>query len=93
MRATDACLEQAGLSLSDVDIVACLALAGASEPSSLAAARAYNLPFSHTLITTDAHAACIGSMASVTSASAAKSSSGSMAIRSRRSACGSRPRT
>jgi glucosamine kinase len=60
MRATDACLEQAGLSLSDVDIVACLALAGASEPSSLAAARAYNLPFSHTLITTDAHAACIG---------------------------------
>jgi len=32
----------------------------ASEPTHLAAARTYNLPFSHTLITTDAHAACIG---------------------------------
>jgi glucosamine kinase len=60
MRATDACLEQAGLSLADTNIVACLALAGASEPTHLAAARTYNLPFSHTLITTDAHAACIG---------------------------------
>jgi glucosamine kinase len=60
MRATDACLDQAGLSLADTDIVACLALAGASEPSHLAAARTYNLPFRHTLITTDAHAACIG---------------------------------
>ena len=60
MQATDACLEQAGLSLEDADIVACLALAGASEPTHLAAARTYNLPFAHTLLTTDAHAACIG---------------------------------
>ena len=39
---------------------ACLALAGATEPPELAAARARRLPFRHTLITTDAHAACVG---------------------------------
>ena len=60
LHATDECLEQAGLSLDDADIVACLALAGASEPTHLAAARTYNLPFFHTQLTTDAHAACIG---------------------------------
>jgi glucosamine kinase len=60
LHATDDCLEQAGLSLQDTEIIACLALAGASEPTNLAAARTYNLPFSHTLLTTDAHAACIG---------------------------------
>lgn len=60
MNATEACLEQAGLTLDDAEIVACLALAGASEPTHLAAARAYTLPFSHTLLTTDAHAACVG---------------------------------
>lgn len=60
MRATDECLEQAGLTLADTEIVACLALAGASEPTHLAAARAYNLPFAHTILTTDAHAACVG---------------------------------
>ncbi len=60
MRATEDCLEQAGIVLADADIVACLALAGASEPTHLAAARAYNLPFTHTVLTTDAHAACIG---------------------------------
>jgi glucosamine kinase len=63
MRATDECLEQAGVGLADADIVACLALAGASEPTHLAAARAYNLPFSHTILTTDAHAACVGAHA------------------------------
>ncbi len=60
MQAVEACLDEAGLSLADADIVACLALAGASEPTQLAAARAYNFPFSHTTLTTDAHAACIG---------------------------------
>jgi glucosamine kinase len=60
MRATEACLEQAGISLTDTNIVACLALAGASEPTHLAAARSYNLPFAHTILTTDAHAACVG---------------------------------
>jgi glucosamine kinase len=44
-------------------IVACLALAGASEPASLDAARTRSLPFHKTLITTDAHAACIGAHA------------------------------
>ncbi len=39
---------------------ACLALAGASEPFYLAAARAYPHPFGTILITTDAHAACVG---------------------------------
>lgn len=60
MRATEQCLEQAGLELADTNIVACLALAGASEPTHLAAARNYRLPFGHTLLTTDAHAACVG---------------------------------
>ncbi len=41
-------------------IVACLALAGASEPAYLAAARGYEHPFGKALITTDAHAACVG---------------------------------
>lgn len=60
LNATEQCLEQAGVDLQDADIVACLALAGASEPTHLAAARTYNLPFAHTLLTTDAHAACVG---------------------------------
>ena len=38
------CLGQAGLTLEEADIVACLALAGASEPTHLAAARAYRFP-------------------------------------------------
>ena len=40
--------------------VACLALAGASEPTQLAAARAHKHPFGKAIFTTDAHAACIG---------------------------------
>jgi glucosamine kinase len=39
---------------------ACLALAGATEPRELAAAQAHPLPFRHSMITTDAHAACAG---------------------------------
>jgi glucosamine kinase len=60
LRATEEALAQAGLSLEDADIVACLALAGASEPTQLAAARAYQLPFRRAIFTTDAHAACVG---------------------------------
>ena len=41
-------------------ITACLALAGASEPVDLAAARQYPHPFHRVVLTTDAHAACIG---------------------------------
>jgi glucosamine kinase len=57
--ATNQCLAQAGVS-GGADIVACLALAGASEPLHLAAARAYQHPFLRAVITTDAHAACVG---------------------------------
>jgi glucosamine kinase len=55
------CLAQAGLSSQDLTrITACLALAGASEPTHLAAAQSRKFPFGQTTITTDAHAACIG---------------------------------
>jgi len=55
------CLEQAGLSQDDLGrIVACLALAGATEPGHLAAMQNYKHPFRKAIITTDAHAACVG---------------------------------
>jgi len=55
------CLAEAGLGRRALaEITACLALAGATEPEELAAARRRKLPFRHTLITTDAHAACVG---------------------------------
>lgn len=58
--ATSRCLAEAGLS-PDAPIIACLALAGASEPVEAAAARRYGDPrFRQMLITTDAHAACVG---------------------------------
>jgi len=61
LEATLRCLTQSGLSKKDLDrIVACLAFAGASEPSCLAAAQNYEYPFRRSIITTDAHAACIG---------------------------------
>lgn len=54
------CLAQAGLSFDD-PIIACLALAGASEPANAAAAQAYSgHRFRRMLIATDAHAACVG---------------------------------
>ena len=60
-QATDQCLHQAGLSAQDLPrMSACLALAGASEPTDLAAAQTQRHPFGRTTITTDAHAACIG---------------------------------
>jgi len=61
LEATQACLAQAGLSSRDLPrITACLALAGASEPTDLAAAQQRKLPFGRAKITSDAHAACVG---------------------------------
>ena len=58
---TRQCLSEANLARADLSrIVACLALAGASEPMDLAAARALPHPFRRALFTTDAHAACVG---------------------------------
>jgi glucosamine kinase len=59
--ATLLCLKRAGLTRFHLPrIVACLALAGASEPAQLAAAEATRHSFGKAVITTDAHAACIG---------------------------------
>jgi glucosamine kinase len=55
------CLRDAALSESEMSrIVACLALAGASEPDYVAAAEEHEHPFRRIVMTTDAHAACIG---------------------------------
>jgi glucosamine kinase len=55
------CLEQAGLPASDLDrTVACLALAGASEPGCRAAAQRHEHPYRDAVVTSDAHAACVG---------------------------------
>jgi glucosamine kinase len=63
LEATRQCLEAAGASLAD-PIVACLALAGASEPREAAAAHAaFRSHFRHVIVTTDAHAACAGAHA------------------------------
>ena len=54
-------LAEAGLGEAAFErIGACLALAGATEPGELAIARSRHLPFRHTMITSDAHAACVG---------------------------------
>jgi glucosamine kinase len=54
-------LGQAGFSPSHLArVVACLALAGASEPTHLAAAQDYPHPFRKVIVITDAHAACLG---------------------------------
>jgi glucosamine kinase len=57
---TGQCVRQASLSGLERKIIACLALAGASEPERLAAAQRVRYPFRSALITTDARAACIG---------------------------------
>jgi glucosamine kinase len=55
------CLANAGIGQKHLArVVACLALAGASEPGHLEAARRHRHPFRAAIITTDAHAACIG---------------------------------
>ena len=58
--ATGQCLTQAGLIERHGDIVACLALAGACEPSAQAQANAVPLPFRSASLTSDAKAACVG---------------------------------
>jgi glucosamine kinase len=59
--AAEQCLRRASLSPQNLTrIVACLALAGASEPGHLAAAQKHRHPFRKAVITTDAHAACVG---------------------------------
>ncbi len=59
--AAQRCLQQAGLGSRDLSrITACLALAGASEPSVLAAARARKHPFRQVVYMTDVQAACLG---------------------------------
>jgi glucosamine kinase len=61
LQATTQCMSAAGLALQDLDrIVACLALAGASEPGHLDAALRYPHPYRTAIFVTDAQAACIG---------------------------------
>jgi glucosamine kinase len=55
------CLAAAGLPRNALGrTVACLALAGASEPAERAAARRHPLPFRQIIVITDAEAACVG---------------------------------
>jgi glucosamine kinase len=55
------CLAAAGLDQDRLgQLTACLALAGASEPTRLAEVEAYRHPFRRVVYTNDAHAACIG---------------------------------
>lgn len=61
LEAAGLCLAAAGLSFSSAPpIAACIALAGASEPSDLTAVRRLQHPFWRVHFTTDAHAACVG---------------------------------
>jgi len=61
--ATRNCLKQAGLNGQEDKIIACLALAGACEPSTLSRAQASLLPFCRATFTSDARAACVGAHA------------------------------
>jgi len=60
LRATGDCLKQADLDGHEDKIIACLALAGACEPSTLFRAQSSPLPFCHAIFTSDARAACFG---------------------------------
>src|SRR5262249_2160387 len=61
LQATIQCMSGAGLSSRDFErVVACVALAGASEPSQLKAARRHEHPYRMAVFVTDAQAACIG---------------------------------
>src|SRR5207247_9112210 len=61
LEATMQCVVQAKLSTRDLSrMTACLALAGACEPTAFAAAQKHEHPFQKANITTDAHAAGIG---------------------------------
>ena len=64
LEATRKAFASAGLQPRDLNrIVACLGLAGASEPEELAAAKRHPHPFRRAVFTTDAHAACVGAHA------------------------------
>src|SRR5262249_44970726 len=59
--ATRQSLAEAGLADDEAPIIACLALAGASEPFEAAAAQSYrHHPFRRLVSAADAHAACVG---------------------------------
>lgn len=61
LEATLQALEQARLTPDDLPrIIACLALAGATEPTELAAAQQHKQHFGRAFVTADAHAACVG---------------------------------
>jgi glucosamine kinase len=61
LQATIQCMNGAGLSSHDFErVVACVALAGASEPSQLEAARRHEHPYRMAVFVTDAQAACVG---------------------------------
>jgi len=61
LQATRQALEQAQLTAEDLArITACLALAGATEPAERDAAQAQRHAFHNAIITSDAHAACVG---------------------------------
>lgn len=61
LQATTKCMTGAGLAPRDIKrVVACLALAGASEPSHLEAARRHPHPYRSAIFVTDAQAACVG---------------------------------
>jgi N-acetylglucosamine kinase-like BadF-type ATPase len=61
LQATIQCMSGAGLSSRDFErVVACLALAGASEPSHLEAARQHAHPYRMAVFVTDAQAAYVG---------------------------------
>ena len=61
LQATTQCMIGAGLAPRDIKrVVACFALAGASEPSHLEAARRHRHPYHSAIFVTDAQAACVG---------------------------------
>jgi glucosamine kinase len=61
LEATLQTLAQAGLTPTDLPrVTACLALAGATEPTELAAATQQKQAFGRAIVTADAHAACVG---------------------------------
>ncbi|MBV8322189.1 MAG: N-acetylglucosamine kinase, partial [Hyphomicrobiales bacterium] len=61
LQATIQCMSGAGLSSRDFKrVVACVALAGASEPSQLEIARRHEHPYRIAVFVTDAQAACVG---------------------------------
>jgi glucosamine kinase len=54
------CLASAKLDWNECEIVACLALAGASDPAILAELQSHKHPFRKAVFVTDSHAACAG---------------------------------